>query len=293
MSETTAPEPDDIFRDADAPRPDYSRLFRLDGRIAVVVGGGSGIGREGALALAAQGARVVVADRDLAAAEATVDLGAASGNAAGATGASGGSSAGGLTAYELDVLDEAAVVRAAADLGHVDSLVFTAGTNVRKRILDYSGEEFDRVIGLNLRAAFDLVRAFGPGMAERGRGSLIGLSSMRAIAVEPGQGVYAATKAGLLQLLRTVAAELGPRGVRANTIAPGVVATPLTDQIRADPQWADAYAQKNAFGRWGAPSEIAGAIVYLASDASSYVTGSQLVVDAGWTAIDGRFTPPS
>lgn len=277
---------DEIFRAADAPRPDYSRLFRLDGRTAVVVGGGSGIGREGALALAAQGAHVVVADRDLAAAQATADLGASGMGGEGAPGV------GELTAYELDVLNEAAVVRAAADLGDVDALVFTAGTNVRKRILDYSGEEFDRVMGLNLRAAFDLVRAFGPGMAERGRGSIIGLSSMRAVAVEPGQGVYAATKAGLLQLLRTVAAELGPRGVRANTIAPGVVATPLTAQIRADPEWADAYARKNAFGRWAAPSEIAGAIVFLASDASSYVTGSQLVVDAGWTAIDGRFTPP-
>ncbi|WP_295702688.1 SDR family oxidoreductase [Lapillicoccus sp.] len=286
---------DEIFRAVDAPRPDYSRLFRLDGRTAVVVGGGSGIGREGALALAAQGAHVVVADRDLAAAQATADLGAGGMGGEGAPagpGGPGGPSVGELTAYELDVLDEAAVVRAAADLGEVDALVFTAGTNVRKRILDYSGEEFDRVMGLNLRAAFDLVRAFGPGMAERGRGSIIGLSSMRAIAVEPGQGVYAATKAGLLQLLRTVAAELGPRGVRANTIAPGVVATPLTAQIRADPEWADAYARKNAFGRWAAPSEIAGAIVFLASDASSYVTGSQLVVDAGWTAIDGRFTPP-
>lgn len=287
MSETATPEPPEIFPDADAPRPDYSRLFRLDGRVSVVVGGGSGIGREGALALAAQGSRVIVADRDLAAAQATVGLGASS------VTTKNRSVAGELTAYELDVLDEAAVSRAAADLGAVDSLVFTAGTNVRKRILDYSGDEFDQVVGLNLRAAFDLVRAFGPGMAARGRGSIIGLSSMRAIAVEPGQGVYAATKAGLLQLLRAVAAELGPEGVRANTIAPGVVATPLTDQIRADPQWALAYARKNAFGRWAAPSEMAGAIVFLASDASSYVTGSQLVVDAGWTAIDGRFTPPS
>lgn len=271
---------DEIIPGTEKVRPDYSRLFRLDGRTALVVGAGSGIGREGALALASHGARVVCADRDLAAAEATAALGAGRGG-------------GELTAYRLDVLDEEAVRRAADDLGVVDVLVITAGVNVRKRVLDYSGEEFERVVALNLRAGFDLVRAFGPGMAERGRGSIIGLSSMRSMVVEPGQGVYAATKAGLLQLFRTVAAELGSRGVRANTIAPGVVSTPLTDQIRAVPEWADAYAQRNALGRWATPDEMAGAVVFLASDASSYVTGTQIVVDAGWTAIDGRYTPPS
>lgn len=257
-------------------RPDYTRLFRLDGRRAVVIGGGSGIGRESALALAAHGAEVVVADRNLDAALQTCELGAD-----------------GLAAYELDILDVAAVDAAADDLGEVDVLVVTAGVNVRKRILDYSGEEFDRVVALNLRAHFDLIRAFGAGMAQRGRGSIIAFSSMRAILVEPGQSVYAATKAGLVQLLRTAAAELGPSGVRCNAIAPGVVDTPLTTQIKANAQWADAYAQANALGRWAQPSELAGAVVYLASDASSYVTGSQLMVDAGWTAVDGRFDPPS
>lgn len=116
---------------------------------------------------------------------------------------------------------------------------------------------------------------------------------MRSVVVEPGQGVYSATKAGLVQLLRTAAAELGPSGVRCNAIAPGVVDTPLTSQIKADAAWADAYAQGNALGRWAQPSEMAGAVVFLASDASSYVTGTQLFVDAGWTAIDGRFDPPS
>lgn len=254
---------------------DYSRLFRLDGRRAVVVGGGSGIGRESALALAAHGAEVVCADRDLRGAEATAALGT------------------GLTAYELDVLDPEAISRAAAELGDVDVLVFTAATNVRKRLLDYTAEEFDRVVSLNLRAAFELVRAFGPGMAERGRGSIIGFSSIRAVAVEPGQGVYAATKAGLVQLLRTAAAELGPSGVRVNAVAPGIVDTPLTAQIRAVPEWADAYASKSALGRWSHADELVGAVVYLASDASSFVTGSQLFVDGGWTAIDGRYEPPS
>jgi NAD(P)-dependent dehydrogenase (short-subunit alcohol dehydrogenase family) len=253
----------------------YQDLFRLDGRTAVVIGAGSGIGRESALALAAHGAEVICADRDLAAAEQTAALGEQ------------------LSARELNVLDQAAIEQTAADLGAVDVLVFTAATNVRKRLLDYSGEEFDRVVALNLRSAFDLIRAFGPAMAERGRGSMIGFTSIRAVAVEPGQGVYAATKAGLLQLMRTAAAELGPQGVRFNVIAPGVVETPLTSQIRNVPEWYDAYASKSALGRWAKPSELAGAVVYLASDAASFVTGSQLMVDGGWTAVDGRYTPPN
>jgi NAD(P)-dependent dehydrogenase (short-subunit alcohol dehydrogenase family) len=248
----------------------YEGLFRLDGRRAVVVGAGSGIGREAARALAAHGADVVCADRDA--------------EAAAATGAG--------TAYALDVLDRDAVREAAASLGGVDVLVFTAATNVRKRLLDYADAEFDRVVDLNLRASFDLVRAFGGPMAGRGRGSIIGFTSIRAVTVEPGQGVYAATKAGLVQLLRTAAAELGPQGVRVNAIAPGVVETPLTTQIRADPTWDAAYASKSALGRWARPSELAGAVVYLASDAASFVTGSVLTVDGGWTAIDGRYEPP-
>jgi NAD(P)-dependent dehydrogenase (short-subunit alcohol dehydrogenase family) len=252
----------------------YDTLFRLDGRRAVVVGAGSGIGRECARALAAHGADVVCADRDPDTAAQTAQL-------------AGGS------AYQLDVLDAAAVTRAAAELGDVDVLVFTAATNVRKRLLDYSSDEFDRVVGLNLAASFGLVRAFGAGMAERGRGSIIGFSSIRAFTVEPGQGVYAATKAGLIQLLRTAAAELGPNGVRVNAVAPGVVETPLTAQIKADPGWYDAYAAKSALGRWAQPEEMAGAVVYLAGDAASFVTGTCLLVDGGWTAIDGRFDPPN
>ena len=253
----------------------YTDMFRLDGRKAVVVGAGSGIGRESALALAAHGADVVCADRDHSASQETAAHHAR------------------LSTYELDLLDRSAVYRAADELGAVDVLVFTAATNVRKRLLDYTAEEFDRVVSLNLRSTFDLLRAFGCAMAHRGRGSIIGFSSIRAVTVEPGQAVYAATKAGVVQLLRTAAAELGPFGVRLNAIAPGIVDTPLTAQIRDVPEWFEAYASKSALGRWSRPNELAGAVVYLASDASSFVTGSQLFVDGGWTAIDGRYSPPS
>ena len=131
-----------------------------------------------------------------------------------------------------------------------------------------------------------------PAWSKRGKGSVIVFSSIRAQVVEPGQGVYAATKAGTLQMIRALAAELGHRAFAPMLIAPGVVETPLTQQIKQNEAWYRAYSDKSVMRRWAKPSELVGAVVYLASDASSYVTGSYLLVDGGWTAADGRFTPP-
>lgn len=254
------------------PRLDrYRSLFDLTGRRALVIGAG-GIGSEVALALAAHGAQVMAVDLDREVARAT---GAACHGDWGT----------------VDVTDTASVAHLLAR-GVPDILVTTVGMNVRKALADYSDDEFDRVIRVNLRGVFTLVRAFGPAMAARGTGSFVAFSSIRALTVEPGQGAYAASKAGLVQLLRTAAAEFGASGVRFNAVSPGVVATELTGQIRADEGWSDAYAGKSALGRWARPSEMAGAAVFLASDAASFVTGSALLVDGGWTAIDGRFTPP-
>ncbi len=255
---------------------DYGAMFRLDGRSALVVGAGSGIGAAAAAALAAFGARVVCAD--------------ANADAAAATAATLGGPA---TSIRLDLLDPATIEAAAADLGAPDILVTTPSVNVRKHIVDYADDELDRVVDLNIKGTFRLCRAFGRLMAAAGRGSMIGFSSVRSQTTEPGQGAYAATKAATIMLFKTLAAELGPSGVRANTIAPGVVETPLTAPIRAQPAWYDAYAQKAVLRRWAQPSEMAGAVVYLASDASSYVTGATIFVDGGWTAADGRFTPPT
>ncbi|KMS65998.1 SDR family NAD(P)-dependent oxidoreductase [Prauserella rugosa] len=254
---------------------DYSQLFRLDGKRALVLGAG-GIGQEVASALAAHGAELTCADRDRAAAEATADT------------------VGGR-ALELDLTDPDAVERVASsfEVAGPDVVVLTAAMNVRKRILDYTPEEFDRVVGLNLKATFIVLQAFGRRMVQRGAGSIVVFSSVRGQVVEPGQSVYAATKAGAVQLVKTAAAEFGGAGVRVNAVAPGVVETPLTTQIKAHPEWYDAYAAKSALGRWSQPSELAGAVVYLASDASTYVTGSTLMVDGGWTAVDGRFDPPA
>jgi NAD(P)-dependent dehydrogenase (short-subunit alcohol dehydrogenase family) len=177
-------------------------------------------------------------------------------------------------------------------VGVPDVLVSTPSVNVRKPVLEITDDEFDQIVELNLKGTFRLIRDFGRGMAERGSGSIIGFSSIRGQVVEPGQGIYAATKSGTVQMLRALASEVGPRGVRVNAIAPGIVETPLTAQIKESPDWYDSYAAKSILGRWAMPHEMVGMVLYLASEASSYVTGAFMLVDGGWTAADGRFTPP-
>lgn len=256
--------------------------FRLDGRVAVVVGAGSGIGEATARACAAQGAAVACVDVDLAKAEAV----------SAALRAQGAASAG----FAVDIRDGAAVQacfdHVRARHGRLDACVCTPSINVRKTLLDYSEEEFEKVVALNLKGNFNVLRAAGRVMAADGRGSIVLVSSIRSITVEPGQAVYAMTKAGIVQLVRTAASEWGPRGVRVNALAPGVVDTPLTAPIKANTSWYQAYADKSALKRWAVADEQAWPTVFLLSDAASYLTGTVLFVDGGWTAQDGRFVPP-
>ena len=256
----------------------YEKLFRLDERVAVVIGAGSGIGQAAARGLAAHGAFVVCADARLEAAQATArELNRGS-------------------AALVDVTKAESVHQAFQTVmqehGRLDIVVTTPAINVRKPLLEYGDEEFDRVIAVNLKGTFFVLRAAGKLMAEQGSGSIIAISSIRSQVIEPGQSIYAATKSGIVQMVRTLAAELGPRGVRVNAIAPGVVDTPLTAPIKSQPDWYAAYAAKSVLNRWASADEMAGAVVYLSSDAASYVTGTVLFVDGGWTAADGRFAPP-
>src|SRR5262249_23557430 len=178
------------------------------------------------------------------------------------------------------------------DRGRLDVVICTPSINVRKPILQYTEDEFDRVVAVNLKGSFNVLQAAGRIMTAQGGGSIIVFSSIRSQMVEPGQSVYAATKAGIVLLVRTAAAEFGAAGVRVNAVAPGVVETPLTAPIKAHADWYNAYASKNALKRWARADEMVGPTLFLASDAASYVTGSVLFADGGWTAIDGRFTPP-
>lgn len=256
----------------------FQNLFRLDGEVALVAGAASGIGRASARGLAAAGAMVLCADIDeQRAASVASEIHKENGRA---------------ESLRLDITDETSIASALAQHRHIDVLVTTPAVNVRKPLLSYTADEFDKVVRLNLKGSFLVAQAVARRMSEHKKGSIIFFSSIRSITVEPGQGIYAATKAGLVQLARTFAAELGASGVRANCIAPGIVETPLTEPIKSRAEWYNAYANKNALGRWASADEMAGPVVFLASDASSYVTGAVLFVDGGWTAIDGRFQPP-
>jgi NAD(P)-dependent dehydrogenase (short-subunit alcohol dehydrogenase family) len=254
-------------------------IFSLNGKIAAVIGAGSGIGEAVAIGAARQGASVVCLDSNEAAAQAVAQK--IGGNA---------------TAAAVDIRQGSGVNAAfdaiVRDRGRLDIVVCTPSINVRKPILQYSEDEFDRVVTVNLKGSFNVLQAAGRIMTVQHSGSIVIFSSIRSQVVEPGQSVYAMTKAGIVQLVRTGAAEFGPSGVRVNAVGPGVVETPLTAPIKANHAWYDAYANKSVFKRWATAEEMVGPTLFLASDAASYVTGTILFADGGWTATDGRFTPP-
>jgi NAD(P)-dependent dehydrogenase (short-subunit alcohol dehydrogenase family) len=245
-------------------------LFSLKGRAVAVVGAASGIGEAVARGAAREGARVALFD---------VDEGALERVRA-------------AEAKRLDIRKRAEVEAALDRVEDLEGVVSTPGVNVRKRVLDYTDEDLDRVLDVNLKGNFHVLQAAGRILSARGKGSIVLFSSIRSLTVEPGQSVYAATKAGVVQMVRGLASELGPSNVRVNAVAPGVVETPLTAPIQAKPEWRRAYAEKNALRRWASAEEMAGPTLFLLSDAASYVTGAVLFVDGGWTAVDGRFDPP-
>lgn len=243
-------------------------MGRLTGKTAFLTAAGQGIGRATAQAFLAEGARVIATDRD---ADKLVDVG---------------------EAHPLDVTDAAAVAAMAARVGPVDVLFNCAGFVHQGTILDTTDAEWDFAMGLNVRSMVSTIRAFLPGMLAAGSGSIINMASaVGSLKGAPNRCVYATTKAAVVGLTKSVAADYVTRGVRVNALCPGTVQTPsLDDRIAANAAQAGsieaartAFIARQAMGRLAKVEEIAALAVYLASDESQFMTGQALVIDGGWT----------
>lgn len=249
-------------------------MSRLQGRIAVVTGAASGIGLATAALFAREGARVVMLDRDATRLPEVHQ----------------GLPGSGHRAVVLDVTDEAAWIALSdqlkAEEGRVDVLVNNAGFGTFRSIADTSLEHWRSIIAVNLDSVFLATKYMLPLLAQSGRGSIVNVSSIRGIAAAPNTGAYCASKGGVRLFTKATALECASlgNGVRANSIHPGHVLTPLTAGAHADPQVSAKLMADIPMGRVAAADEIAEAILFLASDDSRYMTGAELVVDGGSTA---------
>jgi len=252
---------------------------RVDGKVALVTGGASGLGAESARRLAREGARVVLTDIAAEAGQALADEIAA---------------AGGAGAFlQQDVTDEArwseVVETVMGRFGRLDVLVNSAGVGSGGQpILQATLEGWRRITSINLDGTFLGVKAVAPAMVAAGRGSIINLSSILGKVGLAGASAYCASKGGVALLTKAVALELAPLGVRVNSVHPGFIETPMVLNALRDSEnenaMRDLIISRHAIGRLGVPREIADAIIFLASDESSFMTGSELVVDGGYTA---------
>ncbi len=278
--------------------------MRLKDKVAIVTGGGSGIGRGVCLAYAREGALVVVADVNLQGAQETVAAIEADGRQALAVGglAVGGLAVGGLAVGELaieglaprglairtDVADPAqvnAMVAAALDaFGRIDVLFNGAGMTVPASLLDTTVEQWDRIITVNLRGQFLCLQAAARVMVEQGRGKIINVTSILGAQGRVNRGAYAASKAGIISLTQTAAIELGPLGVYANAIAPGSIETPMAKSAPSTPEQTQRKLASIPLRRRGDPENLTGPAIFLASDDSDYVSGIVMTVDGGFTA---------
>lgn len=250
-------------------------MFRLNGKVAIVTGAGRGLGAAMAQGLADAGAAVVVADIDLQAAAAVSESIQKKGYSA--------------LPVQVDVGDAVSVknmVEATLQaFNTVDILINNAGINRRNPCIEMSEEDWDAVIRVNLKGTFLCSREVGKILVQKGSGKVINIASLLATVAQPNRGPYASTKGAVAQFTKVLALEWAPYNINVNAIGPGYVLTELNTKLMEDKQVYDEITRRIPMGRWAEPEEMIGTVVFLASDASSYITGQLLSVDGGYLCL--------
>lgn len=251
------------------------RLFSVADQVVLVVGASRGIGRAIARGFAERGAVVWIAGRDAQ----TLDKAAQELS----TGTSHR-----VTPIVCDTMDRDQVEQAVEQLrsahGRIDTLVQVAGINRRKPALDVSGDDFDTILGINLSGAFAMAQAVGRLQIESGKGNQVHVTSLNAIRPLTHVVPYAVSKAGLDRMVQALALEWGPKGIRVNALAPGFILTDLTEKLWSDPQMQEWGKANTPLQRLGRPDDLVGAALFLASEASQFMTGQSLVIDGGFSS---------
>jgi len=251
-------------------------MFKLNGKVAIVTGGAGGIGEALAMGLAIQGATVIVSSRNQEAIDSVArQISAASGNPA--------------VAIASDVTDEASVQKMADSVvqkfGHIDILVNAMGMNIKRDAFEYPMEDWDKIFAVNVKGTMIACKIVGKVMRDQKSGAIVNLSSVRGIrGYTGGNAGYCATKGAVELITRALALEWAPHNIRVNALGPALVITPGTKHIAENPELAKKYASAIPLGRIGMPEDMAGAVIFLCSDAAGFVTGQTIYVDGGLTA---------
>jgi len=252
--------------------------MKLKDRVAIVTGGGKGIGEEICLGLSREGAKIVIAEIDIENSEKVIKKIQDNGSEA--------------IVLKTDVSDENSinnmVDEAIKHFGKIDILINNAGIRHIKKLLDHTKKDWDEMIAVNLTGPYLSCKAVIPHMIKQGKGKIINFGSIASFMGRPDRVGYVAAKSGVLGLTRALAVDLTRKNINVNTICPGLISTPFNKKFAEDPTHSEAWGKETIVGRWGLPTDIVGAAVFLSSDESDFINGSEIKIDGGWLAAKTR-----
>ena len=252
--------------------------MKLKDRVAIVTGGGKGIGEEICLGLSREGAKIVIAEIDIENSEKVIKKIQDNGSEA--------------IVLKTDVSDENSinnmVDEAIKHFGKIDILINNAGIRHIKKLLDHTKKDWDEMIAVNLTGPYLSCKAVIPHMIKQGKGKIINFGSIASFMGRPDRVGYVAAKSGVLGLTRALAVDLTRKNINVNTICPGLISTPFNKKYAEDPKHGEAWGKETIVGRWGLPTDIVGAAVFLSSDESDFINGTEIKIDGGWLAAKTR-----